>query len=115
MTTPPHPDPSTEQAFSIWFFVGIMCLAYGIVLLPYGAWAWFGHHEAPTILNTLHPTFWWGVVLTRNLPRNSETDNWPHISTNVAGTMSQIPAIGDDAHVPRHRKLNLVRQRNIRA
>jgi hypothetical protein len=31
----------------------------------------------------------WGVVLTRNLPRNSETDSWPHISTNVAGTLSQ--------------------------
>ena len=31
----------------------------------------------------------WGVVLTRNLPRNSETDNWPHISTNVSGTLPQ--------------------------
>jgi hypothetical protein len=31
----------------------------------------------------------WGVVLTRNLPRNSETDNWPHISTNVSGTLTQ--------------------------
>jgi hypothetical protein len=31
----------------------------------------------------------WGVVLTRSLPRNSETDNWPHISTNVSGTLTQ--------------------------
>jgi hypothetical protein len=31
----------------------------------------------------------WGVVLTRSLPRNSETDNWPHISTNVTGTLAQ--------------------------
>jgi hypothetical protein len=31
----------------------------------------------------------WGVVLTRNLPRNSETDNWPHISSNITGTLSQ--------------------------
>jgi hypothetical protein len=31
----------------------------------------------------------WGVVLTRNLPRNSENDNWPHISTNISGTLSQ--------------------------
>jgi hypothetical protein len=31
----------------------------------------------------------WGVVLTRSLPRNSETDNWPHISTNVTGTLPQ--------------------------
>jgi hypothetical protein len=31
----------------------------------------------------------WGVVLMRSLPRNSETDNWPHISTNVSGTLTQ--------------------------
>jgi hypothetical protein len=31
----------------------------------------------------------WGVVLTRSLPRNSETDNWPHISSNISGTLSQ--------------------------
>ena len=52
------------EALSIWFFVGIMTLAYGLVLLPYGAWEYFGHHEAPTVLNDLHPTFWWGVLLT---------------------------------------------------
>ncbi len=52
------------DALSIWFFVGIMTLAYGLVLLPYGAWEWFGGHEARTVLNNLHPTFWWGVLLT---------------------------------------------------
>ena len=31
----------------------------------------------------------WGVVLMRGVPRNSEGDNWPHISTNVTGTLSQ--------------------------
>jgi hypothetical protein len=31
----------------------------------------------------------WGVVLMRNLPRNSEADDWPHISTNVTGTLPQ--------------------------
>lgn len=52
------------EALSIWFFVGIMTLAYGVVLLPYGAYAWFAGHEAPTVLNRLHPTFWWGILLT---------------------------------------------------
>jgi hypothetical protein len=52
------------ESLSIWFFVGVMTLAYGIVLLPYGAHEWLGQHEAPTVLNTLHPTFWWGVLLT---------------------------------------------------
>ncbi len=51
------------DALSIWFFVGIMTLLYGLALLPYGAWEWFGGHEAPTVLNNLHPTFWWGLLL----------------------------------------------------
>ena len=52
------------ESLSIWFFVGIMMLSYGIVLLPYGAWAWFSNHEANTVLHDLHPTFWWGVLIT---------------------------------------------------
>ncbi len=31
----------------------------------------------------------WGVVLSRNLPRNSETDYWPSISQSVSGTLTQ--------------------------
>jgi hypothetical protein len=31
----------------------------------------------------------WGVVLSRNLPRNSETDFWPRVSANVSGELSQ--------------------------
>ena len=31
----------------------------------------------------------WGVVLQRSLPRNSENDNWPHISTNITGMLPQ--------------------------
>jgi hypothetical protein len=53
-----------REMLSIWFFVGALTLIYGIVLLPYGAWEWFGGHEASTVLNNLHPTFWWGVLLT---------------------------------------------------
>jgi peptidoglycan/LPS O-acetylase OafA/YrhL len=52
------------EALSVWFFVGIMTLLYGLVLLPYGLYAWLGGHEAPTVLNNLHPTFWWGLLLT---------------------------------------------------
>ena len=51
------------EALSIWFFVGVMTLLYGVVLLPYGAYEWLSGHEAPTVLNHLHPTFWWGLLL----------------------------------------------------
>ena len=52
------------ERLSIWFFVGVMTLLYGLVLLPYGAWAWLTGHEADTVLHQLHPTFWWGLLLT---------------------------------------------------
>jgi hypothetical protein len=52
------------ENFSIWFFVGVLTLIYGLVLLAYGGWAWFGGHEALTVLNNLHPTFWWGILMT---------------------------------------------------
>jgi hypothetical protein len=51
------------ESLSIWFFMGSLMLLYGMVLLPYGAWVWLTHHEAPTVLNHLHPTFWWGLLL----------------------------------------------------
>ena len=53
------------ESLSIWFFVGILTLAYGVVLLPYGAYEWFGGQRgAATVLAaTLHPTFWWGLLL----------------------------------------------------
>jgi len=52
------------ELLSIWFFVGGLMLIYGVVLTPYGAWEWFCGHEAPTVLNNLHPTFWWGLLMT---------------------------------------------------
>jgi hypothetical protein len=31
----------------------------------------------------------WGVVFGRNFPRNSESDFWPRVSTNITGVLSQ--------------------------
>jgi di/tricarboxylate transporter len=59
-----HFDPSTDRALSIWFFVGILTLVYGVVLLVTGIYE-FRHPLPPTIvLSELHPTFWWGLLMT---------------------------------------------------
>jgi hypothetical protein len=47
---------------SIWFFCGILMLAYGLVLVPLGIYERFGHQPG-TKLAELQPTLWWGVVL----------------------------------------------------
>ncbi len=51
-----------QPGISIWFFCGILMLAYGVVLLVQGTVDL--HHPPPTVLVRLHPTLWWGVLLT---------------------------------------------------
>ena len=63
--TAPHPhhvDPSTEQPLSLWFFVGILMLASGLIILAEGIYEF--SHPATTILANLHPAFWWGMLMT---------------------------------------------------
>ncbi len=50
------------ESLSIWFFCGILMLAYGIVLIGTGIYEHFGH-QPHTVLANLEPTFWWGVFL----------------------------------------------------
>jgi hypothetical protein len=51
-----------RQALSIWFFVGILTLAYGIVILLTGIYEF--SHPVGTVLANLHPAFWWGILMT---------------------------------------------------
>jgi hypothetical protein len=51
-----------RSSLSIWFFVGSLCLAYGLVLIPIGIYQ-FGHPPA-VVLPQLHATFWWGIGMT---------------------------------------------------
>ncbi len=55
------PKPGKAQ-LSIWFFCGVLCLVYGLVLIPSGLYQWT--HPPQTVLHDLHPTFWWGVLMT---------------------------------------------------
>jgi hypothetical protein len=55
--------PVRGESLSIWFFVGILTLAYGVVLIATGIYEHFGH-QPNTILANLEPTFWWGVLMT---------------------------------------------------
>ena len=61
------PGHGGKAQLSIWFFVGALCLMYGLVLLPVGVWEFSHPSEAALrlpLLQQLHTTFWWGVLLT---------------------------------------------------
>jgi hypothetical protein len=53
---------SERREISIWFFCGILMLAYGLVLIVTGLTEL--HNPPPTVLANLQPTLWWGVLLT---------------------------------------------------
>ena len=53
-------DVETAE-LSIWFFCGILMLTYGVVLVITGIMEF--HHPPPTVLATLHPTLWWGLLI----------------------------------------------------
>jgi FtsH-binding integral membrane protein len=46
----------------VWFFVGIILLIYGILILATGIYE-FSHPPA-TVLAQSHPAVWWGALLT---------------------------------------------------
>jgi hypothetical protein len=59
-------DVETAE-LSIWFFCGILMLAYGLVLIVTGILEF--HNPPPNEvllpwLQPLHPTLWWGVVMS---------------------------------------------------
>jgi hypothetical protein len=62
-----HEHKTDSSELSIWFFCGILMLAYGIVLVVTGLMEF--HHPPPNEvllpwLQPLHPSLWWGVVMT---------------------------------------------------
>jgi hypothetical protein len=46
----------------VWFFVGLLLAAYGLLVLAGGLAAWA--NPGPTVLAHLRAPVWWGGVLT---------------------------------------------------
>jgi hypothetical protein len=49
---------------AIWFFIGVMLLVYGLLVLGYGISELITGTLAPVKLNYLHTPVWWGGLLT---------------------------------------------------
>jgi hypothetical protein len=48
---------------SIWFFIGILLLFYGVVILAAGLYELSSPPEHPVVLAELHAGVWWGGLL----------------------------------------------------
>ncbi|HEX4165642.1 MAG TPA: hypothetical protein VHZ55_09210 [Bryobacteraceae bacterium] len=48
---------------SIWFFIGVLLTAYGIIITASGIYELFSPPAHPVVMANLHAGIWWGAVL----------------------------------------------------
>ncbi len=47
----------------IWFFIGVLLVAYGTIITGYGIYEFATGKLADVALNQLHAPLWWGATL----------------------------------------------------
>jgi hypothetical protein len=53
-----------NSGIPIWFFIGVLLLTYGAMILGYGVFEWTTGSYPPGVqLTNLHMPVWWGAVL----------------------------------------------------
>ena len=52
-----------DKEISIWFFIGVLLTAYGVVILSYGVWEYVNHITPNVVLANLHAPIWWGGLM----------------------------------------------------
>jgi len=51
-----------QRMIPVWFFVGVILLIYGVLILATGLYEF--SRPPDTVLAHLHPAVWWGGLLT---------------------------------------------------
>ena len=54
--------PRGHHMIPVWFFVGVILLIYGLIILGTGIYEFSS--PPPTVLASTHPAVWWGALLT---------------------------------------------------
>lgn len=52
-----------EGFISIWFFIGVLLTAYGVLITASGIYDYFIPPAHQVVLANLHAGIWWGAVL----------------------------------------------------
>ena len=48
---------------SIWYFIGLLLLAYGLLICSAGVYELFVPAERAVVMQSLHAGVWWGALL----------------------------------------------------
>jgi len=54
---------NAHGSLSIWFFIGVLLTAYGLLITGTGLFELASPPEHPVVLANLHAPIWWGAVL----------------------------------------------------
>jgi len=54
--------PRKHHMIPVWFFVGVILLIYGVIILGAGIYEF--STPPSTVLANTHPAVWWGALLT---------------------------------------------------
>jgi hypothetical protein len=54
---------SDRGLISIWFFIGVLVLIYGILIMGAGVYELYNPSPTPVVLHELHAGIWWGALL----------------------------------------------------
>ena len=52
-----------KSLISIWFFIGVLLTAYGVLITVSGLYELASPPAHPVVLAKLHAGIWWGAVL----------------------------------------------------
>ena len=53
----------TSQRISIWFFIGVLLLVYGVLITGAGLWELVYPSASAVAMRGLHAGVWWGILL----------------------------------------------------
>ena len=52
-----------KQMISIWIFIGLLLIVYGVLIMGQGMWELFVPLEKPVVLAELRAGIWWGSLI----------------------------------------------------
>jgi hypothetical protein len=52
-----------RELISIWFFIGMVLLAYGVIIVGAAVYGFYAPPAHPPVLWRLHAGFWWGLLV----------------------------------------------------
>jgi hypothetical protein len=55
--------PRSESPLPVWFFIGILLILYGFLIIGQGMWELFVPPVRPVVLAELWPALWWGSLI----------------------------------------------------